>query len=250
MRKYTIVCFALLFLSTSIMSAPQMYESLWTTLLQENVVEGSRKHVKGNLVKYKNITQSQSFSSLIRHLILADPSKLNTRDEQLSFWINMYNIAVVHTIAQHYPLASIKDAGTLMNPIWDRSIINVGGNYFSLSEIETKILKKLNEPRLYYALCNGTLSSADLRNEAYTAKNLDQQLQDQKTNFLQNKTKGIRRHKGTRELRISSLFKWQKEFITSSSPLKTYLQPFADYSLKGYKISYLTYNWAHNGAKK
>ena len=162
----------------------------------------------------------------------------------------MYNIAVVHTLAQHYPIPSIKDAGTLINPIWDRPLINVGGSYYSLNEIETKILKKLDEPRVYYALCNGSLSSADLRTEAYTDEIIDKQLTDQMTKFLKNTTKGIRVHKGTKEVRVSSILKWHQDSILNSAPKHGYLQHYVERDIDGYRISYLNYNWGTNGTKK
>ena len=250
MKKTLLTLILFCFTSLPIIGAPQLYESLWTTILRENVVKGKRKNIKSNLVRYKHLSQSQTFSSLIRHIGLFEPSQLKSRQEQLAFWINMYNIAVVHTLAQHYPIHSIKDAGTMISPIWERPLINVGGSYFSLDEIETKILKKLDEPRIYYALCNGTLSSADLRQEAFTDSKLDAQLTEQMTTFLANKTKGIRVHKGTKEVRVSSLIKWHQDSILKSVPKHTYFQHHVDRDIKGFRISYLNYNWALNGYKK
>lgn len=250
MKKAILLTILVCIISLPVLGAPQLYESLWTTILEDNVREGKKKNIKSNLVRYKDVAQSQTFSSLIRHIGLFDLSQLKDRNEQLAFWINMYNIAVVHTLAQNYPIPSIKDTGTLINPIWDRPLINVGGNYYSLNEIETKILLKLNEPRIYYALCNGTLSAADLRKEAYTDEKLDAQLSDQMTQFLQNRTKGIRVHKGTKEVRISSILKWKKDTIFNSAPQHAYLQHYADRDIEGFRISYLGYNWATNGTKK
>lgn len=250
MKKAIFTTVLLLFMLLPVSAAPQLYENLWTSILQDNVIEGRKKNVRAHLVRYEDIAESQTFSSLIRHIGLFDLSQLKDKNEQLAFWINMYNIAVVHTLAQNYPIPSIKDAGTLIHPIWDRPLINVGGNYYSLNEIENKILKKLDEPRIYYALCNGSLSSADLRPEAYTDEKLDSQLTEQMTTFLNNRSKGIRVHKGTKEVRISPLFKWHKDTILNSAPERKYLQHHVERDITGFRISYLNYNWATNGTKK
>jgi hypothetical protein len=250
MKKILLITALFGFVCLPLHAEPQLYETLWTNILQENVIEGKRKSIKSHLVRYKNVAQSQTFSSLIRHISMFDPSTLKDRKEQLAFWINMYNIAVVHTLAQHYPIQSIKDTGTLINPIWDRPLINVGSNYYSLSEIENQILKKLHEPRLYYALCNGTLSSADLRREAYTDEKLDAQLTDQMTKFLANRTKGIRVHKGTKEVRVSSLLKWHQDFILNSAPKHAYIQPHVERRIDDFRVSYLNYNWGVNGTRR
>ena len=71
----------------------------------------------------------------------------------------------------------------------------VGGRQYSLDHIEHKILRKMGEPRMHFAIVCASVSCPDMRPEAYNALDLEAQLDDQVRQFLKNQKKGFRRQR-------------------------------------------------------
>ena len=96
-----------------------------------------------------------------------------------------------------------------------------------------------------------------LRNEPYTGKKLDQQLDDQSRKFLANPTK-LRFDSKKRVLHISPIFKWfGGDFVKAKTKkdaavlefVSNYLDKdhaFFDPSKKAIRIKYLDYDWSLN----
>ena len=131
---------------------------------------------------------------------------------QLAFLINAYNAWTVELILTKYPnLESIKDLGSLFRSPWSREFIPILGKTRSLDDIEHKLIRgsdRYRDPRIHFAVNCASIGCPALRNEAYSAKNLDMQLQDQLRLFLSDRSRN-RLEKG--ELQVSSIFKWYRE---------------------------------------
>lgn len=65
---------------------------------------------------YRLVTQQsrQQLQQYIQGLTAIDPRTLN-RNEQFSYWVNLYNAATVDLILQNYPIASITKLGGLFS---------------------------------------------------------------------------------------------------------------------------------------
>lgn len=226
---------------TSVLNASELYETLWNNLLQKNVTYTTKKQTTGSFVDYAGIKSSQSFSSLIRTLSQFDPATLKTPNAQKAFWINAYNIAVVKLVTERYPISSIHTPEN--NMIWKRPVIMIGTTLLSLEDIETKKLSAFNDYRIPFALCNATLSGADLQEESFTEDRLDAQLEQQFRRFVTNETKGINLHRGTAEAEFSPLLKPLENI--EGGQLK-YVQPFFSEPLEPYRIRYTYFNWSLN----
>ncbi len=46
--------------------------------------------------------------------------QLSDHNEKLAFYINAYNIMALKMVADHWPIGSIKDAGSLFRRVWSR----------------------------------------------------------------------------------------------------------------------------------
>lgn len=81
-----------------------------------------------------------------------------------------------------------------------------------------------------------------LRNEAYMAERLNEQLDDQSRRYLSTSAGlVINRKKGTAS--ISSIFKWYGDDFSSVSE---FIEKYSPESIKGLKIRYLSYDWSLN----
>ncbi|MGE0634660.1 MAG: DUF547 domain-containing protein, partial [Pseudobdellovibrionaceae bacterium] len=137
-----------------------------------------------------------------------------SESEKLAFLINAYNALTIKLVLDNYPVASIKDIKiplAFKNPTrspWKHSFFRLFMEDSTLDDIEHGIVrKKFNEPRIHFALVCASKGCPSLRNEAYTADRLDQQLEDAATTFLKDKSRN-RFESGEKTLYLSSIFKW------------------------------------------
>ncbi|MCZ6602994.1 MAG: DUF547 domain-containing protein [Planctomycetota bacterium] len=189
----------------------------------------------------------------------ADVQQLEGKQEKIAFWINVYNALTIDGILEFYPIESIKDKVSVLfgYNIWKDYKIRVGGKERSLDEIEHKILRKMGEPRIHFALVCASIGCPRLSREAYSGKDLDDQLDRQARVFLNDpeKTRVVRKEG---RIYLSRIFKWFDEDFGGSD--KAVLRFVARYRPDGEKsffqgerparIRYLDYDWSLNEQKK
>lgn len=206
----------------------------WNDLLQKHVSS------KGN-VDYKGFKKDgvalQSYLNLLAKNL---PEKSWSKNAVLAYWINAYNAFTVKLIVDNYPTKSIKK---IDNP-WDITFITLGTKKYSLGEIEHKILRKMNEPRIHFAINCASYSCPNLANEAYTESALDKQLETATKSFINDKTKNtITENK----IEISSIFDWFSGDFKKNGALIDFINKYATTKIdKKAKISYKEYNWNLN----
>ena len=124
----------------------------WDGLLKKYVSPKTIHGVKLNAVNYKKLAKDQAYTKLIKDLKNVSLSTLKTREEKLAFWINVYNVMAAKMVLDHYPVESIKDAGSLFTAVWKKPVGTVAGKKRTLNEIEHEILRKMGEPRIHVPL--------------------------------------------------------------------------------------------------
>jgi hypothetical protein len=131
--------------------------------------------------------------------------------ERQAFLINAYNAYTLQLILTRYPnLASIKELGSLLRSPWKQSFVPLLGQTRSLDDIEHTLLRgapDFAEPRIHFAVNCASIGCPALRPEAFTAKNLSAQLEDQTIRFLKDRTRN-RWNAEEEALEISSIFDW------------------------------------------
>jgi len=228
--------------------------SEWDRLLKKYVESKTIDGVTLNAVDYKKLAQDPLYMRAIKGLENISLSELKTREEQLAFWINAYNIMAVKMVIDHYPLKSIKDAGSFFTSVWKKDVGKVAGTTRTLHEIEHEILRKMGEPRIHAAIVCASVSCPDLRQEAFTAEKVDQQLDDQVRTFLANSQKGLRLDLRNKTLNLSSIFDWFEEDFESQGGVLQFIKPYTPPSVKDklksstLEVEYMDYNWRLNEA--
>jgi hypothetical protein len=165
------------------------------------------------------------------------------KTKQLAFLINLYNAATLQLIVDHYPVESIKDIGGFFKGPWDQPAVPMFGKTITLNTLEHKIIRpNYHDPRVHMALVCAAKGCPILRNEAYTADQLDAQLDDQSRHYLATPAGlVIDREKGTAS--VSSIFKWYGDDFES---VPAFLETYSGDSVEGLKIKYLSYDWSLN----
>ena len=145
-----------------------------------------KKHVskKGN-VNYNGFkTDSKTLQNYIELLKTYQPTENWTKTDKLAYWINAYNALTIDLILRNYPTKSIKD---IKSP-WDQRLWKFGDKWQNLNDIEHKILRKMNEPRIHFAIVCASVSCPKLQNEAFIASKLEAQLTNATKEFLADTT--------------------------------------------------------------
>jgi uncharacterized protein (DUF885 family) len=102
----------------------------------------------------------------------------------------------------------------------------------------------MDEPRIHFAVNCASLSCPKLRNEAYTASKLDQQLDDQAKYFLNRSGKN---ELAIDQVRISKIFSWFTKDFTRQGTVIDYLNKFSEVEINpDADIDYKDYDWALN----
>ena len=146
----------------------------------------------------------------INSLTSIDP-RLLARDAQMAYWINLYNSLTVRLIRDNYPVPSITELGSslLSRGPWDDEIVSVAGRVLTLNDIEHRILRPVFEDyRIHFAVNCASIGCPDLSPLAFTADNLDRQLDSLARAFLSD-PRGIELDR--EELRLSKIFQWFRE---------------------------------------
>jgi hypothetical protein len=197
--------------------------ALWDALLARYTSEVADP--AGVRVDYRALGSEPRWRELLAGLAAAEPPGEAARAERLAFWIDAYNVLAIDVVLQHYPLGSIRDAGSLLRPVWDRRAGVVGGRSVTLGEIEHAILRPLGEPRIHAAIVCASTSCPSLRREAYRAERLDAQLEDALRRFLADPRKGARLDAAAGVLWLSPIFDWFAEDFERFGGVRRYLEP-------------------------
>lgn len=150
--------------------------------------------------------QSNRLDAYIASLAAAPFGRLG-RDEKLAFLINAYNAFTLRLILDYWgggALKSIQDIPAERR--WDDVRWNVGGNVWSLNQIEhEQIRPKFAEPRIHFALVCAATSCPPLRTEAYTGARLEEQLEAQAV-YAHAHDRWFRYDPGVKVVRLTMLY--------------------------------------------
>jgi hypothetical protein len=205
-------------------------------------------------VDYRAIAGSGDWRRLVAQLAAADLEALRTREQQLAFWIDAYNILAIDLVAQHYPVASIRDIGSLFSPVWKRPAGSVGGRTVTLDEIEHGIVRPLGDPRTHAVVICASTSCPALPREPLVAERLDHQLDAATRSWLADPGKGLRVDRAANTVHLSRIFDWFEEDFARTGGVIAFAARHAPESDRAWlerhgakaRLAYFDYDWAVN----
>lgn len=191
----------------------------WTQFLKKHVVLVSNGNA--SQLNYKGAQEDRAaLKAYLVSLSEVTPAQFETfsKPDQLAFLINAYNANTVEKVLTRYPnLKSIRDFGTLFNNPWKDPFIRLLGKEMTLDGIEHDTIRKpgvYDDPRIHFAVNCASVGCPSLREEAYTGKQIDKQLDEQLVRFLSDRTRNrYNAQKG--QLEVSKIFDWYKKDFTS-----------------------------------
>jgi len=179
------------------------------------------------------------------------------RDEQMAFWINLYNAKTIDIVLDHYPVKSIRDislgGGLFTTGPWKKQVMTVESQSLSLDNVEHDILRKQwKDPRVHYAVNCASFSCPNLQDKPFTGKDLDAMLDAGARAYI-NHPRGLT-FRGER-LVLSQIFEWyRKDFGSTDAEVISHLARYANPALKAKlsgvrSIADYGYDWSLNDAK-
>ncbi|MDV7138100.1 DUF547 domain-containing protein [Maribacter sp. TH_r10] len=202
-----------------------------------------KTYVDGGKVDYRAIVKDPS--SMNKVLGMAEKitvSKENPKEYQ-AFWINGYNLLVIKSVVDNYPIESPLDKAGF----FDKKKHKIGGRELTLNDIEHEMLRAVfpEEPRFHFVLVCAGLGCPPIINRAYAPASLEVQLEEQ-TKLALNDPLFIQVKKN--KVGISQIFEWYKnDFTQDGKGLVEYINQYRSNKLpEKAKVSFYEYNWALN----
>lgn len=232
----------------------QIDHSGWNMFLGQYVLQGEDGI---NRVRYSQVSDVDR-QQLKRYITALEqlPIRRYNAEQQLAYWINLYNAVTIDIVLQHYPVESIRDIdispGFFADGPWGKKLLSIEDQQVSLNDIEHRILRPIwQDPRLHYALNCASLGCPNLSTSAYKADTIELQLDQAATAFV-NDPRGVSFTDG--KLFVSSIYSWfRDDFGKSDSDVINHLKRYAAPPLKDMladtmRIAGDRYNWSLNDA--
>jgi hypothetical protein len=161
--------------------------------------------------------------------------------ETLAFFINAYNALAMH---------SVLEPGTVPAESRDFFMQNkqlVGGQHRSLYDFENGVIRRLNEPRVHFALNWMSRSCPRLPQVPFEAAELDRQLDEAARAFVNDPGRVTVDHE-QREVTLSPILQWyHKDFLAEAPTLVAYVNRYRDEPVPAdYRVRYHEFNWTLN----
>ncbi len=200
------------------------------------------KHVSSNgKVNYKGfLGDKEKLDNYISGVKTVGIAQGHSRNEQLAFWINLYNACTLQLICDNYPVKSIKDING--GKPWDLKVVEVDGKSYSLNEIENDLIRpRFKEPRIHFAVNCAAKSCPKLLNRAFFPNKLDADLTIATKEFLSNSSQN--QFDGDKAA-VSKIFDW---YSVDFGNLINFINKYSSHNLsEAAVVSYNEYDWSLN----
>lgn len=199
------------------------------------------KYVANGLVDYKALHQvPEELENVVRQMEKIRLSNLS-KNEEKAFLLNAYNVLVIKTIAEHYPVTSPLE----IEGFFDKNTFWINNREVTLNEIEHKVFYLSKDPLVHFGLVCAARGCPLLNNAIFTAEKVNEQLERKATqmmddaNFLiEDKEKNI--------VYLSFIFKWNAGHFPKD--LVLFINQYKTIKVSEYAtVQYYDYNWELNG---
>ncbi len=195
-----------------------------------NILRGAFFDTKKGRIAYERMHHSGAYKEYVElshSLKNMNLNELKSRQEKIAFWINLYNVLVIHGVIE----LGIRDSVKEVRNFFKRVQYRIGDMLFSPDDIEHGILRgnsrppnslfrpfkgkdkrltfiiKPIDPRIHFALVCASSSCPPI--EVYTAEKIDKELNIAGETFLN--TGGIIIEKTKKNVFLSKIFQWYGE---------------------------------------
>ncbi|KWV91999.1 DUF547 domain-containing protein [Erythrobacter sp. YT30] len=155
-----------------------------------------------------------------------------SRNEQLAYWINLHNVAIVEQISQNWPLRQPRELKVDGVPLDDAKFITVEGVNLSPRDIREKIVyQNWKDPLVIYGFWRGEIGGPSIQKEAFDAVNVGRLLERGARDFV-NSLRGT--EKSGSRLDVSTLYQEAAPFYFPDfeNDVRAHIAQYADAEVK------------------
>lgn len=156
-----------------------------------------------------------------------DISKL-PRNEQLAFWLNLHNVAVIEQIGLAYPISQPRKIRIDGVPMDEARFITVDGVAMSPHDIRARIVyPNWRDPRVMYGFFRSDIGGPSLQRYAFTGSNVSFLLESSASEFV-NSLRGVQSRGDA--LKVSRIYEEVRKFYFPGNyeGLRAHLAQFAE----------------------
>ncbi len=135
-------------------------------------------------------------------------------------------------------------------------VFNIDGKGLSLNGLEKRLREQSKDPRIHFALNCASRSCPPIRAEAYTASELNGQLDDAARTFLASpRALTVRTEKGKTTIFANKIFDWYADDFKASGGALAFIAKYGPDGAKDAiaggraKLEFSDYDWSLNAAK-
>lgn len=150
------------------------------------------------------------------------------RNEQLAYWLNLHNVAVMEKIAQEWPIRQPREIEIDGIPFDQAKFITVRGVTMSPHDIRHQIVfRNWENPKVIYGFWRGEIGGPSLPSDAFTGLNVSQVLERNAREFV-NSLRGTQ-NRGER-LQISTIYDEARPyfFVNWPNDIRSHLSGYAN----------------------
>ncbi|MCK0127500.1 DUF547 domain-containing protein [Erythrobacter sp. F6033] len=156
------------------------------------------------------------------------------RNEQLAYWINLHNVAMIEALAGAYPLSEPRTRrfGPNSAALDDAKLVSVKGVALSPRDIrEGIVFANWRDPKVIYGFWRGEIGGPSIQRLAYNSQNVDALLALSAEEFV-NSLRGVEKFGGA--LRVSKIYQEAAPFYFGDfDQLRSHLGQFAGDDVRG-----------------
>ena len=230
-------------------------------LLSNPIILDSSKSLDTILSSYVDDSGNVNYKGIVKNPFALDeylnfieqispdshPDYFKTEDSKKAYWINVYNALILKIMIEN-PGKDILDIGYIGHDVFLKRF-KVGNKRISPSFIENKILRKMKDPRIHFAINCASKSCPPLGNRILLEIDLDKQLDQKAFKFINNADNVFINHE-EKTIYLNKIFKWfEKDFENLKSYISIYLDDIDMDLIKNYNIKFFKYDWSKNSSK-
>ncbi len=231
----------------------------------------------GSQVDYCQIANDPlylSYTDLVRGLIDFDYRSLKGKNQQLAFWINLYNSLVIDGVIQGKVQNSVTESWLGILGFFQKTSYRINGHRFSLTDIEHGVLRGNRgfpyflgphfassdprieaiipdfDPRIHFALNCASNSCPPIG--VYAPENIQDQLDLAARNFINN---DLKVDQDSNHISVSKIFQWYlADFGGEKALVELLIQYLLDDDSRNWiienqsalKVKFHSYDWGLN----
>lgn len=203
-----------------------------------------KKYVKAGAIAYAEVKKNKQEIDELYTLIAGMNVSMVDEGTKKAFYINSYNLAVIHHVVKNYPIKSPMD----VPGFFDKVKHVIAGEELTLNDLEHKrLLRPYADARFHFVLVCAARSCPPLASFAYMPDKTDQQL-NERTILALNDPAWLKVIRGRKAVEISKIFEWyKKDFTTEGKSVLDWINKYRTEKIpSSYNIGYYEYDWRLN----